>query len=461
MSIRARLMKSVLCLGAGLFSVVMQAEAQPYGGQHGPVPPGVAQAGPFVPGGPGGQFVDAYGNPAIVPASYAHGGAYGGPYGGGVDPFAGAGVNVEQTGPHFFDISADFIYWQRDTLGSQSVAFSSDGVGVTSADLNIVQTSGDLDPDFEPGFRLAGRYDIGALSVIEATYTGLLNQSQSSTVTPQITDFLFSPFTNFGVDTLDNGDPNPFANGLFPLPPPPGTEPDLDNFDETDFSTSHSLSFDSNLQSAELSYRRYWVGRSPRLTGTLLAGFRYTRLDEALRFTTVGSNFAPGSENNAVNQAARLLGTVPISTSTFEVEADNNLTGFQLGGDASYAVRQGIRFLAEGKVGIYNNDIRVGSTFTTDDNTPGDFALPVFNENQVAFISDARLTLIVDVLPSLSLKAGYEVLFLNSIATSVDNLDFAAVSDVISGLDTAPAAVLNDQSDAVFHGAHFGLEYIW
>ena len=34
------------------------------------------------------------------------------------------------------------------------------------------------------------------------------------------------------------------------------------------------------LQTAEMSYRRYWVGFIPRVSGTLLAGFRYTKLKE-------------------------------------------------------------------------------------------------------------------------------------------------------------------------------------
>ncbi|MEM8495184.1 MAG: Lpg1974 family pore-forming outer membrane protein [Planctomycetota bacterium] len=426
-------------------------------------------------GGPGGHYVDAYGNPAIIPASYCGpgypGAGYGGPMGGYgevPDLFGGAGAVIEQTGPHYFDISGEFLYWKRDELGSRFQAFTALGTSIDPSVTNIVQSTDSIDPDFEPGFRIFGRYDIGPLAVLEVGYTGLLNQTENSVASATVIDDisgggtgegnLFSPFSNFGVSflvpgSMAAGDANPFAGGIS-APSGPGSE-DLDVFDDTDRALSHTLSYDSNLQSAEVNYRRYWVGFSPRLSGTLLVGFRYTRLDEEFGFSATGIDFAPGTP--AGGSPVLPLGTT--TTASYSVNADNDLLGFQIGGDASYAVRQGIRILAEGKAGLFNNDINLTTSFSTTDGTPDPFS-ESFSDNQVAFISDARLAVVIDVLPSLSIKAGYELLFLNSIATAVDNINLSGIPAGVTGV-AARTTVFEDQGDALYHGAHLGVEYVW
>ena len=78
------------------------------------------------------------------------------------------------------------------------------------------------------------------------------------------------------------------GNGLFGVSPvgvnlPGGPNP------ESERATFHAISAESDLQTAEISYRRYWLGYIPRISGTLLAGFRYTRLDDDFTFRTQGS----------------------------------------------------------------------------------------------------------------------------------------------------------------------------
>ena len=52
----------------------------------------------------------------------------------------------------------------------------------------------------------------------------------------------------------------------------------------TERSVTHSISLESELHNAEFNYRRYWVGFNPMVSGTLLAGFRFTRLREDFLF---------------------------------------------------------------------------------------------------------------------------------------------------------------------------------
>src|SRR5690606_24450120 len=99
---------------------------------------------------------------------------------------------------------------------------------------------------------------------------------------------LFSPYSDFGTDP---------AGGF--------------GLTETDAADFASLEYGSELHSAEISYRHYWVGWHPRVTGTWLAGFRYTRLSEDFLY---GTTTATGSHLS-------------------HTRTENDLAGFQTGGD--------------------------------------------------------------------------------------------------------------------------------
>ena len=98
----------------------------------------------------------------------------------------------------------------------------------------------------------------------------------------------------------------------------------------------------------------------------------------------------------------------------YNEDCDNNLAGFQTGGDIWISLCQGLRIGTEGKVGIYNNHSRLTNRIST---TPQDVQPPTlfeeFKDDHVAFIGEGSVDLVADILPSLSLRVGYEVLFLN------------------------------------------------
>ncbi len=424
-------MATVVTLAATA-SAQMSAAPMPGGPMGGPMMGGVNQAvyQPGMPTTPGpGQvrsadFTDAYGNPAIVPASFAAayggcapcegGGAYGGVgYGlenGYGDAFAG-GYPMDQCGPHYFDIGIEYLSYSRDESTGSIGALSS-----LNRTAPIVLTGGSVSDEEAPGFRLTGRYDVGPLSVLEATYSAVYDMGGVATVidpNPTIVagtpiGDLFTVFTNFG--TVPAG-----VTGAQVL---------------TEQSLSNTLDFDSDLQTAEISLRRYWVGWSPRVSGTLLAGFRYTRLSEDLNFRT--TSIANGN----------------FSAIT---ETDNDLAGFQFGGDMWVTVRQGIRFGVEGKSGIYHNRYEVSNYFTGA-------VLPSEHtaEGNVAYLGEARLMVVADILPSVSLKGGYEVLFMNELALAADN--FNTNSPFVNG---GRQVAFNDDGEVTFGGWSFGMEYVW
>lgn len=412
---------------------------------------GVAQA--FAPGDP---LVDAHGDPAVIPAQYCPPG--GGGYGYG-DPtynaFGNGGYVVDQVGPHYFDASVEYLAYKRDSVFDGDVDFTSFGFqsDSTVTDREIVLSSSDLGSELESGFRVTGRYDIGPLAIVEFGYSGVFDMASAASVTDDTASAvtglgaLFSPFTNFGEGFGPPAAVDPIEGGFDPT--------NLEDFEETDRASMHSVSYTSDLQTAEISYRRYWVGYSPRISGTLLAGFRYTKLKESFRFFSQGVDFAPGS--NSGNTPVNTPNGSAAGQFNQNIVGDNDLAGFQMGGDIWVGVIQGLRFGAEGKIGLYNNSYDLTSVITTSDGTPTE--LLSASNDQAAFIGEGRLMMVADVLPSLSFKAGYEVLWLNSVALVGKNFNGG---DPYGNANTpARVSTVLDQGNALFHGWTTGFEYIW
>jgi hypothetical protein len=168
-----------------------------------------------------------------------------------------------------------------------------------------------------------------------------------------------------------------------------------------------------------------------------LTGFRYTRLREEFLFSTLGEA--------ALN---------------YSMDADNHLAGAQVGADVWVSLLQGLRIGAEGKVGLYNNHYNL---FTVIASTPPVGGPPdlieSFSDNQAALISEASADIVADILPSWSIRAGYEVLFLNSVVLAGENFNTGSPYDEPGQVARIP--FLMDQGDVLMHGFHVGMEYIW
>lgn len=464
--------------------------------QMGGAPSGPTQAMFMQPTGRGGgnSYVDAYGNPVVVPAQYCDGGTdcggdCGGEYyggdgsyvpaceacGGGYDcgcngprwrdgfPHSGCGCGyggygyggawqdprsgtnppfpddvenysllppgrTEQCGPHYFDVRMEAVTMTRDEAFRTPVNFTSENV-INPGNIDpsqFVVRSGELDFDYVTGFRVMGRYDCGPLSVIEFGYWGIDNWSSSASFTDPNpvnanTGNLYSLFSFYG---------NTPANVTTPGGPLPWTERSI----------TQSISLESELHNAEFNYRRYWVGFNPCISGTLLAGFRFTRLREDFVFQASGE--AEGRYDELIK---------------------NDMAGFQTGGDVWLHVRQGIRIGAEGKVGLMNNHYTLSNTFTTDPVSGSPPTLSEFFEkDQPALTAEASADVVWDVCPSWSVRAGYEIFFVNSVLLAGENFNTGSPYADMPGVNLPPRVpFVNDQGDAFYHGAHLGAEYTW
>jgi hypothetical protein len=334
----------------------------------------------------------------------------------------------------------------RDEAFRTPVNFTAEGLQPSQS---TVLSSQQLDFDWEGGFRILGRYDVGALTVVEFGYWGLENLDSRASFEAMPVDptnpvgNLFSLFSDFVQD------PN--------LVPATVTDPG-GALPWTERSVVQSISLESELHNAEFNCRRYWVGFNPAISGTLLAGFRYTRLREDFQFATLGAN----ERVNNVPQG--------ISSATYDEGIKNDLAGFQTGGDVWLHLRQGLRTGAEGKVGLMNNHYTLTNTFTAVGSNGNSGDDPSFSEHfekdQPALIADGSVDIVWDVCPSWSIRAGYEVLFLNSVLLAGENFNSGTVYNrpdfqAQGVLLPQRTPFVNDQGDAFYHGGHLGLEYIW
>jgi hypothetical protein len=312
----------------------------------------------------------------------------------------------DQTGPHYFDVAVFGVGLVADDLFQDVLPFAAIGTGPAAP--RIMSPDADFD-ETEAGWQIALRYDFGPLSVLEAQYMGIYDIGFNDTVVSEDVangqpNQLTSVFSDYGLNVID---------GL--------VEGEV-----------FSLDYQSDLQSTEFSYRRYWVGYSPRISGTYLAGFRYIRLSEDLNFNTIADD---GNANLFWN-------------------ADNDLVGAQFGGDGWVTLRQGLRVGSEFKAGIYNNRFKFRHVTDVPDPTITNIDLHT-DGNQVAFAGETTFDLVADIWPSVSLRTGFRILYMSSLATVGNNIDPNEFDDL-----TANNTVLT-QAHAFYSGIHGGIEYIW
>jgi hypothetical protein len=190
--------------------------------------------------------------------------------------------------------------------------------------------------------------------------------------------------------------------------------------------------YDSRLYNAEVNVRRnLW----PRMT--VLAGFRWVNLTEDLE--------------------GILLPSMVHSTGSFwDTQTKNNLYGLQIGADAKLLERD--RFSIDGllKTGIFDNRI--------DEATTVRMARLQFPEsastNHLAFLGELGVQCKYRVTQRLSLKAGYEAIWLQGVALAP-----AQIAETYSHYAKLPQDIyvqalgINCSSGVFYHGATAGLEY--
>ena len=186
--------------------------------------------------------------------------------------------------------------------------------------------------------------------------------------------------------------------------------------------TSLDAYYASQLHSCELNGRHEFCQR--RLA--VLAGFRYTELDEGWGFTLVGA------------------------TPPFRLEANtrNRLYGFQLGGQAALLDRGGpLSVDAYAKAGIYGNRAAQDSFYATDVATLSAHGA----RTSTAFLGELGLAGTYRITERFSVRGGYRLLWIDGVALAPAQL---AASEFVTGQG------IPTSDGAFYHGAFLGFEFV-
>ncbi len=194
--------------------------------------------------------------------------------------------------------------------------------------------------------------------------------------------------------------------------------------------TSPLIDQRSTLGSQEFNLRRELNSRL-----TVLGGFRSLQLEEWFSTST-------------------------FLTRIYEVSTDNRLYGFQMGADLQLVRNSRIEIAGFVRAGIFNNDAVVE---TADPSGIFAFAprnqLLSANDQRAAFAGEAGIKGSIRLWEFVWLRGGYQVLHVDSVALTPDQLPlnaFAIINDplqVRTGIDTT--------GDVFYHGATAGLEVRW
>jgi hypothetical protein len=180
-----------------------------------------------------------------------------------------------------------------------------------------------------------------------------------------------------------------------------------------------TVSYRSRLNTGELNVRRRL---SPQLG--LLAGIRSLQLSEDTDFSQASAN------------------------SNYTSQAGNRLFGVQLGAEAVLPARGYGRVFASGKYGVYNDRFRIGAQASS-----GGSPIHVqVRDDMTSFVGDFNAGFEMQTVPCMTLRFGYQCLWINNVALSVDQLNQYS-------LFTNDGSV--HKSSPVFHGGFVGLVFVF
>ena len=180
----------------------------------------------------------------------------------------------------------------------------------------------------------------------------------------------------------------------------------------------------------------------------LIAGFRYLQLNEEFGFDT---NFSGES-----------FGSDPANELFYEIDVDNHLFGFQVGGRMDHYIYRKLAIHGGSKFGLFGNHITHKQALTSGDGTRAtnliteeDYRFNV-SDNEAAFVGELFAGVSYDVCYNWRLTGGYRAVAACGVARSTSNIPLAGE------FGSAERYRATNSSDyLLLHGAHMGIEYNW
>lgn len=278
---------------------------------------------------------------------------------------------------------------------------------INEATQDPLLSSSDFNFDYNSGVRAWVGFHVCDCLPVELGYFGLFDDVASLTYLPQR-----------GVDAT--------------LPGPLGVASNV--FHD---SVTVNVDYRSQIQGAEVNFPCCCCCQDPcgeyASSREWLIGFRYLSLREDLSIS-----------------GAKPVGSL-IETGYYDVSSRNDLYGAQFGLRLRRCRGQ-FSWEGAGKIGIYYDQAGQEQVFIDYPDFP---LRPLVSSSggSVACVSELNLTGIYQLNETWGLRAGYNVMWIQGVATAPDQLDFTFASTSGTGLNTGGGLFL--------HGVNLGLEARW
>jgi len=204
-----------------------------------------------------------------------------------------------------------------------------------------------------------------------------------------------------------------------------------------------------------------WVRHATpsKVRGTFI-GLRYVRQNDLFQYRGVGQELPNG--------------TAEVDTGgTYLVTTDNDLLGIQIGGEFVQKRADWV-FGMRGKVGGFVNFAdranRISQTLAFAETIDGTATRVVrtvedeleLSDETLTFLGEGNLYVAYYIRPNTSLRLGYDIIYMNGLATATNNLGIrgAQLADDNRSV-AAEFARFELTGDSLYHGMNVGFEFTW
>ena len=273
-------------------------------------------------------------------------------------------------------------------------------------------STNDMNTEYDAGGRFTVGRTIGGCWQAEISYLGNFAWDDTRTVATSAGNLssIFSGFPSTADATLDNN-------------------------------TLAHAAMSSRMATGEVNLRTWVEMPSSALDLQVLVGARYFNAGDRIQYLTSGN---------------RTLAT-DVASNNANVSTGNDLYGLQIGTSAKYLAHRLIYVDFDGKVALCQNFASQDTSFTQYDGTgalTSAFATSA-SAHRTSLLGDLLLTVNMQFRPNLTLRAGYQAIFVNGLALGPQNLpnNYLMLSNGIGQL--------HDNGNAVYHGPVLGLVGTW
>ena len=288
--------------------------------------------------------------------------------------------------------------------------------------------------DYGPGFETRlGKY-LNQCWGVEFSYWGVYPSREEEGVSSAATSVDLASAIDFDGLLYDNGVTEDSVAAWFGTLASPAT--------------AHRVRRNFEAHNIELNLIRNPYRRNAGTHFELIAGLRYLLLDESFGFDSSLTN--------------NVFGVDPANDLYYDVEVDNHLIGFQVGGRLDHYLSKRIAVNCGSKFGIFGNRIQHrqsvvsgNGVYATNVVTGEDYRFDV-TDNEVSFLGELFAGLTYDISHHWRVSGGYRAVTASDVARSVGNIPRAGE---FGSWERVQAT--NSTDSLLLHGAYLGLEYNW